>query len=242
MSNHVHDFQTTVKESLLRLIFELTGTCLLTTLWLSTTTSGDSIGFFVGFFVLLVFSARISGSHFNPAVTLAFMVRKETGGFSRILGIAFMLFQIAGGLLGGLLGYTFFQAQPSIELVAQKNDLGVVTGYLIFQSIFIQALATAILVFLYLTQTEEKTKLSDDNAITTLIIAGAYYVGVYWSSSFDTVQTPNPLNPAIAMGDGLGMLLHAVFYWDTWIWIFYIVPLGGSLIAVLLFEYVYKPA
>ncbi len=116
------------------------------------------------------------------------------------------------------------------------------TGYLIFQSIFIQALATAILVFLYLTQTEEKTKLSDDNAITTLIIAGAYYVGVYWSSSFDTVQTSNPLNPAIAMGDGLGMLLHAVFYWDTWIWIFYIVPLGGSLIAVLLFEYVYKPA
>jgi aquaporin Z len=123
MSNHVHDFQTTVKESLLRLIFELTGTCLLTSLWLSTTTSGDSIGFFVGFFVLLVFSARISGSHFNPAVTLAFMVRKETGGFSRILGIAYMLFQIAGGLLGGLLGYTFFQAQPSIGLVAQINDL-----------------------------------------------------------------------------------------------------------------------
>lgn len=237
MSNHVHDFQTTVKESLLRLIFELTGTCLLTSLWLSTTTSGDSIGFFVGFFVLLVFSARISGSHFNPAVTLAFMVRKETGGFSRILGVAYMLFQIAGGLLGGLLGYTWFQAQPTIELKPTADG-----GYLILQSIFIQALATAILVFLYLTQTEEKTKLSDDNAITTLIIAGAYYVGVYWSSSFGTVQTSNPLNPAIAMGDGLGILLHGVFEWDTWIWIFYVVPLGGSLIAVLLFEYVYKPA
>ena len=237
MSNHVHDFQTTVKESLLRLIFELTGTCLLTTLWLSTTTSGDSIGFFVGFFVLLVFSARISGSHFNPAVTLAFMVRKETGGFSRILGIAYMLFQIAGGLLGGLLGYTFFQAQPSLGLVKTPND-----GYLILQSIVIQALATAILVFLYLTQTEEKTKLSDDNAITTLIIAAAYYVGVYWSSSFVKVQTANPLNPAIAMGDGLGMLLHNVLDWNNWFWIFYIVPLGGSLIAVLLFEYVYKPA
>ena len=237
MSSHVHDFQTTIKESLLRLVFELMGTCLLTSLWLSAVTSGDSIGFFVGFFVLLVFSARISGSHFNPAVTLAFMVRKETGGFSRVLGIAYMLFQIAGGLLGGLLGYTFFQAQPTIMLNMTSNG-----GYLILQSIVIQALATAILVFLYLTQTEEKTKLSDDNAITTLIISAAYYVAMYWASSFGTVQTISPLNPAIAMGDGLGMLFHGVFSWNTWIWLFYIVPLGGSIIAVLLFEYVYKPA
>jgi len=36
------------------------------------------------------------------------MVRKETGGFSRMLGLAYILFQIAGGLLGGLLGYTWF--------------------------------------------------------------------------------------------------------------------------------------
>ena len=191
----------------------------------------------MGFFVLLVFSARISGSHFNPAVTLAFMVRKETGGFSRVLGLAYMLFQIAGGLLGGLLAYTFFQAQPPIELNKTANG-----GYLILQSIFIQALATAILVFLYLTQTEEKTKLSDDNAITTLIISAAYYVAYAWSSSFYVVQTANPLNPAIAMGDGLGMLFHGAFSWDTWIWLFYVVPLGGSIIAVILFEYVFKPA
>lgn len=84
--------------------------------------SGDPVGFFVGFFVLLVFSARISGSHFNPAVTLAFMLRKETGGFSRILGIAYMLFQVGGGLLGGLLGYTFLQAQPNVGLVVYTNS------------------------------------------------------------------------------------------------------------------------
>ena len=98
------------------------------------------------------------------------------------------------------------------------------------------------MVFLYLTQTEEKTKLSDDNAITTLIISAAYYVAIYWSASFGEVSHASPLNPAIAMGDGLGMLFHGVFRWDTWIWLFYIVPLGGSLIAVVLFEFVFKPA
>lgn len=147
MASHVHDFKTTIKESLLRLVFEMMGTCLLTTLWLSTTISGDGIGFFVGFFVLLVFSARISGSHFNPAVTLAFMLRKETGGFSRILGLAYILFQIAGGLLGGLLGYTWFLAQPSVGVYVNPINGNV----LILQAMTIETMATAILIFLYLT-------------------------------------------------------------------------------------------
>ena len=146
MASHVHDFKTTIKESLLRLVFEMMGTCLLTTLWLSTTISGDGIGFFVGFFVLLVFSARISGSHFNPAVTLAFMLRKETGGFSRILGLAYILFQIAGGLLGGLLGYTWFLAQPKVGVYEYPNG-----NELILQAMTIETMATAILIFLYLT-------------------------------------------------------------------------------------------
>ena len=84
------EFHSTVKESLLRLVFEGMGTAMLTSLFLST--RGFGLPFFIGFFVLLVFSARISGSHFNPAVTLAFMIRKETGGFSRLLGIAFIVF------------------------------------------------------------------------------------------------------------------------------------------------------
>ena len=85
---------------------------MLTSLYLST--YGFGLGFFMGFFVLLVFSARISGSHFNPAVTLAFMIRKDNGGFPRMLGFAYIFVQCIGGLAGGLLGYTFLKAQPQI--------------------------------------------------------------------------------------------------------------------------------
>ena len=108
MSEHANEMMTVIKESFLRLMFEFTGTALLTSLWLSCMASGDVIGIFVGFFVLLVFSARISGSHFNPAVTLAFMFRRETGGFSRLLGLGYILFQCCGGVCGGLLAYTWF--------------------------------------------------------------------------------------------------------------------------------------
>ena len=103
-----HAFVTEVIESIMILVFEFIGTLLLTTLYMSSATwggcynndatpespgdgDGGFVGFFIGFFILLVFSARISGSHYNPAVTLAFMFRKDTGRFSRWLGLAYML-------------------------------------------------------------------------------------------------------------------------------------------------------
>ena len=78
-------------ESIMVLVFEMLGTFFLTMLYMACAHNMDMIGFFIGFFILLIFAARISGSHFNPGVTLAFMLRRETGRFSRWLGLAYML-------------------------------------------------------------------------------------------------------------------------------------------------------
>ena len=83
---------STIKNSILILIFEMLGTFFLTLLYSSLLTFGDVIGFLFGFFILLIFSAKISGSHYNPAVTVAFMLRKEIGSFSRPLGVAYIIF------------------------------------------------------------------------------------------------------------------------------------------------------
>ena len=111
-----HEFCQTIIESLMILIFEGLGTLLLTCLFMACAAgvplinggvlaSFESMNFFVGFFILLIFSARISGSHFNPSVTLAFMLRKDTGRFSRWLGLAYMLFQCGGAWCGGIFAY-----------------------------------------------------------------------------------------------------------------------------------------
>jgi glycerol uptake facilitator-like aquaporin len=68
---------------------------------------GDITSLFLGIFILIVLSAKISGSHYNPAITLAFMFRKDTGRFSRFLGFAYFLFQIAGAFAGSLLYLLF---------------------------------------------------------------------------------------------------------------------------------------
>lgn len=79
-----------IKESFLILLFEFIGTVFLTLLF--NTSDAQGSGFLLGFWVLIIFSARISGSHFNPAVTLAFIFRKEVSSFSRPLGFAYMIF------------------------------------------------------------------------------------------------------------------------------------------------------
>lgn len=234
MSSHNnHDFKTTLKESIMILVFEGLGTMFLTCLFTSILNNGDFVGMLTGFFVLLIFSARISGSHYNPAVTLAFMLRKDTGRFSRVLGLLYILFQVLGAFLGALLMYTVFQDNAMNITVTMNSKV-------FYSAMIMSTLGTMLLVFLYLTQTEEKTKLSNDPAITTLIIAAAYVASLMISNS--SSKSLSPLNPAIAVG----ILSQSFFAHGAkemyFSWIFFTFPFVGALISVLLFEKVYKPS
>ena len=64
-----------------------------------------------------------------------------------------------------------------------------------------EVLGSFFLAFLYLTQTEEKTKLSKDPAITTLIIAASYIAALMMVSGPHKYLAC--LNPAVAFGASL---------------------------------------
>ena len=106
------------KESVLILLFEFLGTLLLASLWNTSffLVGTDVAGFLTGFFILLIFSARISGSHFNPAITLAFMFRRDIGRFSRLLGLLYIVAQYGGAILGSQLSYNIFHAKDKFIL------------------------------------------------------------------------------------------------------------------------------
>lgn len=226
------------------LVFEGLGTLLLTTLFMSCAVGVPLVGgygfesmtFFVGFFILLIFSARISGSHFNPSVTLAFMLRKDTGRFSRWLGLAYMLFQAGGAWCGGIFAYFVLQARPVLSVGVSID--GVDTDSLGIQSLVQQSIGTALLVFLYLTQTEKETKLAADPAITTMIISAAYVCSVCigWSGDW----TPSPLNFATA----LAMISASTFDGEipntNWQWTYLVAPWIGAVFAIIFFELVFK--
>jgi len=238
---HSHDCATTFKESLLILLIYFFGTILLTGLFISChSAAGGLVGLLCGFFILLIFSARISGSHFNPAITLAFMFRRDTGRFSRLLGLLYIAAQYAGALLGAIIVYNLFQAHPAIgaPLSVLKNNDG---DKLIIQAMIQELIGGMIITFLYLTQTEEKTKMSGDPAITTLIIAATYTAVVGYTES-TLVMTGSPFNPAAALGLFFAILFDSDIDDTDNIWIFFIFSYVGAMCATLLFEYVYKRA
>lgn len=82
----------TIRDSILILLFEALGTFFLTIGYNCALKYGDVCGLMMIYYALLVLGAKISGSHYNPAVTLAFMLRKDVGRFSRILGFAYIIF------------------------------------------------------------------------------------------------------------------------------------------------------
>ena len=97
----------------------------------------------LGIFVLLIFAAKTSGAHYNPAITLSFMFRKETEGrFSRPLGLAYILFQLGGGLLGGVVGRF---------LTIEKDGLGVADLKYVPQAMAAETIGAFFVAFLYLT-------------------------------------------------------------------------------------------
>jgi glycerol uptake facilitator-like aquaporin len=85
-------FGKTIRDSLLILIFEFLGTAMLALLYNNAAVYSEITGFLLGIWICIIFGAKISGSHYNPAVTLAFMFRKDVGRFSRKLGFAYIIF------------------------------------------------------------------------------------------------------------------------------------------------------
>ena len=67
---------------------------------------GDQqVGLLLGMWVLTLFGEAISGAHYNPAISLVFMLRKnsKTFGSRRLKGLFYIVAQMFGGLIAGIL-------------------------------------------------------------------------------------------------------------------------------------------
>lgn len=177
--------KTTAKESFLILLYEGVGTAMMTTLILnyySILSQGndvwdeenqkqqehtflyyarlpDNVGLLLGMFVTIMFAARISGSHFNPIITVSYMFGNvKQGKFDRILGFLYIAAQLLGAFVGCIFSSIFTSGlYLSINLNVPGDDM--------IQSLILEILGSFFLVFMYLSSTEEKTKFTKDAAV-----------------------------------------------------------------------------
>ncbi len=78
--------------------------------------------------VLILVFGPISGAHFNPAVTLAFLIRREISG---PMAAAYVAIQVAGGLFGTMVAHLMFDLQLLQVSVNARAGLGQWTGELV---------------------------------------------------------------------------------------------------------------
>ena len=135
LSQHTQEsMRNTAKESVLILIYECLGTAMMTALItnyfsqiaISNGLGGaDQSGLLLGMFVVIMFSARISGSHFNPCITFSYMIGNvKHRHFDRVLGVLYIIAQFVGAQLGSALSSIFSSgSDTAIQMNVEAGDI-----------------------------------------------------------------------------------------------------------------------
>ena len=122
-------------------------------------------------FVLITIFGQVSGAHFNPALTLAFAVRREIG---HRLAILFVMAQVMGGLCGAMLANVMFE-MPVLQL-----SQNIRTGPAQWTSEFVATFGLLTVIFGGLRWRPDATP--------TLV--GLYITAAYWFTSSTSFANP----------------------------------------------------
>jgi MIP family channel proteins len=174
--------------------------------------------------VMVIAVGHISGGHFNPAITFGFLVTRR---MSALLGVAYIVAQLAGGVLAALLLRWVFPAAnrdaanlgaPSVHTI----DVGA--------ALVVEALITFFIVWVVFSLT---TDMRNAYAVLAGLAIGLVFV---FGMLLAYPLTGGSFNPARAFGPELIS--------NTWndAWIYYVGPLAGGAIAALLYDEVYLRA
>lgn len=168
--------------------------------------------------VMIYAGGHISGGHFNPAVSLAALIR---GGFEGKDLLPYWVAQIVGGVLGALLGgYVTHMGHGAVAL----------SGAMILKALIAEFVITFALCWIVLnTATSKDTEGNSfyGLAIGFIVVAGAFAVGSISGGAF---------NPAVA----IGVTVAKLSAWGN-LWILVVADLLGGVAAGYAFKALRNP-
>ena len=178
---------------------------------------GGGMGASLALMVMIYAGGHISGAHYNPAVTIAIWIRKkikteEVGGYFAA--------QILGAAVAAALIYYGFGKQG----MGGECD-GFAEGTLkVFLAEILGTFALAYVVLHVATSKGTEGNSFYGLAIGGTVLAMALTVGAYSGGAF---------NPAV----GVGLAVHKSICWGN-IWMFFVAPILGAVIAAYVYLYV----
>lgn len=166
--------------------------------------------------IMVFMGGHISGGHYNPAVSLAAMLR---GALPASELIPYWITQVLAGVVAALLGN--FIAGGSVP-IAPGADVSVV-GALLVEILYTFALALVVLNVA--TANGTKGNSFYGLAIGFTIVVAAIAGGGISGGAF---------NPAVGIGLSLGAMLAGTG--GSWIWLYIVGPLVGGALAATVFK------
>ena len=240
--------------NLSKFVVEVVGTAVLGIFYLLM---GDQqAGILLGVWIITLFGVAISGAHFNPAVTVVFMLRKNSSfGSRRLFGLLYIVAQFLGGILAAIVSLFILHGTSNNVAVSPVYD-GVEGTFKWFSASVSELVGTFMFVFLFMLCTDKKTQFSEDKVVNCFIIGAAYvasrlmaggpmvtvlYSGLAFNADGVVIDTSmleeravGPLlNPALAFGQ---MLLSFDF---DFILQYVVAPFAGSALALVFYEFVF---
>ena len=165
---------------------------------------GNTLATGAGLVVLITMFGPVSGAHFNPAVTLSFLVRKE---ITVPLALAFVGVQIIGGILGVWSAHLMFE-ESLFQISAKARDGAA--------QVFSESVATFGLVAAILAGVRLRPE-----AVPWLV--GLFITAAYWFTASTSFA-----NPAVTIARGLSDTFAGIAPADILPFI------GGQLVGALL--------
>jgi len=207
-------------------------------------TKGSLVATSLAFGLVIVAMAysigRISGCHINPAVSIAFLIKKKLT-VKEFFG--YVCAQILGGLVGALLIFGIVRMNNG-----SMGEIGNACNYTptqelkagpIFSAIILEVVLTCIFVFVILHVTDEKSEKASGKLAGIIIgftLTLVHLIGIGF--------TGTSVNPARSIATAIS----SAVYWNgdaslealKQVWIFIIAPLAGGALAAILHTFLTK--
>ncbi len=175
--------------------------------------TGNPLAIGAALMVMIYAGGHISGAHYNPAVTLAVLIR---GKISASDAMIYMGSQLAGAVAAA---FVIMIYRPAPEVSIQVLDTT--------KALLSEVLGTFALAYVVLNVATARTNAQPTNsfyglAIGFTVLAMAYSFGEFSGGAF---------NPAVAIGASV----MKAFDWSN-IWIYLVGCFGGAILAALVFK------
>ena len=164
--------------------------------------------------VMIYAGGHISGGHYNPAVTMAALVRRRIG-LSDAIG--YWIAQVVGGLIAAVVARAVVNPAHVVTLAPSGHAL---TAVALVELLFTFALCYVVLNVA--TSRDHPNNFFYGLAIGFTVVAGAFAVGGISGGAF---------NPAVALGGATA----GIFAWST-VWVYLLVELVAGAAAGIAFR------